>query len=205
MSRISCFVARLSVCSLLVICARPMAAQSTDSLPFRARQWGAEFSAGNGFGSAGLLRFHSARRALVLDIGGSASHGSRSAESTTTNSSGLDLRVGERFYRPITRRVVQFATIGVGARHSNNTTSVTWLGGTAEQKERMSAAGIFGGVGAGWMVTPQLSLGAAYEGRVDYARTHLEIRGSQSNDRTEDLNQVQFSFGNVALRVTLYF
>lgn len=46
--------------------ARGTEAQGADSSIFRAKQWGAEFNAGSGFSGAGILRFLTSRRALVV-------------------------------------------------------------------------------------------------------------------------------------------
>lgn len=199
-------IARLFALSLAIVAARPIAAQSTDSLPFRARQWGAEFSASSGFGSAGLLRFHTSRRALLLDAGGTITRQSKSDAARADNSAAARLRIGERFYRPVARRVVQFATVGVGASHDDATTSVpTFTGTMGEQTQRQWATGVFGGVGAAWMVTPALSLGATYEAELNYVSSTTEVRRIAGDDLNAKQHSVVAHVGDVALRVTLFF
>lgn len=48
---------------------------TTETTPFRRGQWAAQFSGGFSFGSLGFLKFSSPRRALVLDLRVSGSHG----------------------------------------------------------------------------------------------------------------------------------
>lgn len=100
--------------ALPVLTARAQA-PAADSTGFRAGQWGAELSLGSNLGNtagAGALRFHTARRALLLDMTRQVLRQSGDAPLSQTETFGR-LRLGTRWYRPVTRQVLQSFTVGV--------------------------------------------------------------------------------------------
>lgn len=144
-----------------------MRAQSptADSTGSRAGQWGAEFSLGSNLGSsagAGVLRFHTERRALVLDGAVQVSRQSVNTPLTETQSFGR-LRLGTRWYRPVARQVLQSLTLGVHlSRDQREQNQVYAFPPEATQTRSTSTGGgVFVELGGSWMVTSHLRLGAA--------------------------------------------
>ncbi len=196
----------IRVAAVLLILGAPLglAAQSTDSLPFRAGQWGAEFSASQSFGSAGLLRFRSNRSAWLLDVSASIRSGTRTGNLTTTDRSSVDLRVGPRWYRPIGARLLQFASVGPSVSYLSEESNAGSVQQVYQLDQHSTAFGLFGELGAAWLVTPQLSLGAAWQARAGYARvtTDQSVQGFDGHGKA---SQTFADLGTVTLRVSLYF
>ncbi len=206
--RINGLVALALFCGILPLAAtRAHAqAQAADSTGFRAGQWGAEFSLGSGAlnsTGAGVLRFTSARRALVLDVQGQLSRDTGDGDSRQTQS-GLRVRLGTRWYRSLSRNVLQSLTVGVLASHDRR----EWRNSSliqvpaANTRSTFTGGGAFAELGGSWMVTPQLSLGAAWQGSVQYSRgTQRTVSGNPTftapNERTTSINA---SLGGVVLR-----
>ena len=95
------------VATLILAMATPAGAQQVDSLPFRAGQWGAEFTAAD-FRGVGVLRFTSPRHAWLIDVQGRFTRQSGDADQiekfeVVTDSDALQLRVGWRRCRHLTR------------------------------------------------------------------------------------------------------
>lgn len=180
-------------------------AQATDSLPFRAGQWGAEFSATGSFGSVGLLRFRSNRSAWLIDVGGNVRSGTQSDYVTSTDRSSVDLRVGPRWYRPIGPRLMQFATVGPTIGYSYEKSSGGLAGQEIMLTQHSFGAGIFGELGAAWLVTPQLALGAAWQARAGYSRVTTDHSQEPNFQADGKASQLFADFGSATLRVSLHF
>ncbi len=179
-------------------------AQTADSLPFRAGQWGAEFSVNQSFGSAGLLKFRSKRTAWMFDISTSIRSGTHSGNLSGTDHSAADLRIGPRWYRPIASRLFQYASLGPSVGYSRDESS-SESGNTRNTfTQRSTSYGLFGELGAGWLVSPQLSLGASWGARAGYSRvtTNQSIQNFEYGGRS---SQGFADLGIVSLRLGLFF
>lgn len=202
----------------------PMAlpAQATDSLPFRAGQWGAEFSASHGFGGIGLMRFSSPGRAWFFNVqagytaSGSDEEPPLSTQFGESDSQGgsASVRLGHRWFRPAGARVVQQLTLGidVGGAHSSRDAAVDSLR-AFDLVQGNRSLGAFAEVGAAWMVTPKLALGAAYGMGARYFSSdadNVRLRHVGSGGPVYDLARQRVSgfdayLGQFSLRAALYF
>jgi hypothetical protein len=189
---------------LLLSVPAALSAQDADVLPFRAGQWGAEFIASGGFNGAGVLRFLAPGRALVLE--GAASRSEIDYQRATDRTlTGIQLRLGHRWYRPAHARVVQSLTIGVSGQRSSERYDENLEVG--ELSARATSGGAFAEVGAAWMVAPQLSLGASWGGALQYVRSTSVIRPVPAPAQTETVRgrQLNATIGQLGLRVSLFF
>ncbi len=186
-------------------------APAADSTGFRAGQWGAEFSLGSNLGSStgvGVLRFHTGRRALVLDVAGQVSRQSGNAPLTQTQSFAR-LRLGTRWYRPVAGKVLQSLTLGVlmsrDQRAQKNLNLIS--GASAQTRSTLTGGGPFAELGGSWMVTSQLSLGAAWQGDILYSRGTQRTVGGDSTVRVPDVRTTLWSasLGQLVLRAGVYF
>lgn len=190
--------------------ARAQSAPS-DSTGFRAGQWGAEFTLGTGSGIAsgvGALRFFSDRRALLVDVNGRFTRASGDGPLKSTESI-LNVRIGPRWYRPVKGRVLQYVSLGVIASHERreNPVFMSSLDPTTQFTTKSVGGGAFGEVGGSWMVTSQLSLGAAWQGTLQYARNTQDARnfGGSILVPASRSNVWSASFGSLALRAGVFF
>lgn len=187
------------------------AQEAADSTGFRTGQWGAEFSLGSNLGSptgVGVLRFHAARRALVLDVAGEVARQSGNAPLTETLSIAR-LRLGTRWYRPVTRQVLQSLTLGVlMSRDQRTQQHRNMLSGSSTQvRSSLTGGGLFAELGANWMVTSHLSLGAAWQGDVLYTRGTQRTVGGDATMPVPDVSMTRWSasLGQLVLRAGVYF
>lgn len=206
---------RLAVLAGTLLLTFPFAAHAqsatADTTGFRAGQWGAEFTLGTGNGVAsgvGALRFFSDRRALLLDVNGRFTRASGDAPLRGTESS-LNLRIGPRWYRPVKGRVLQYISVGVIASHDRreNPIFTSSLDPITQWTMKSYGGGAFGEVGGSWMVTSQLSLGASWQGAVQYGRNTQDARnlGGTVVSPASSSNLWNASFGSLALRAGVFF
>lgn len=174
-----------------------------DTLPFHKGQWAAQFVAGTQFVSAGVLHFRSPRSAWLID--GSV-HYSRIERrdnylvdtlivpltSTAWSATGT-VRFGLRSYRPLGDATQLFVTYGLmlqgggGENTSLGQTTDTWSWG----------AGVFGELGANYMITPHIGLGAA---------AGLQAAYSQSGfAKSADTREIAVSGALLSLQLGIYF
>lgn len=131
---------------------------TADSLPFRRGQWGAEFGIDDGTVGIGVLRFRSPRKAWLID--GAVSAGWSDIESSfggddDRTSVFVGLRAGPRSYRPIATGSAGYIGMGLSGGYG-------WAA-SAGNRYRSWDAGAFGELGAIYLVTRRLSLGAQVE------------------------------------------
>jgi hypothetical protein len=164
----------LALASLVVLAsllAQPAASQETqrppnaiqpaatdDSLPFRRGQWGAEFGIDDGTVGIGVLRFRSPRKAWLID--GAVSAAWSDAESSFSGDDSrtsvfVRVRTGPRSYRVITAGSAGYLGMGLSAGYG-------WAA-TTGNRYRSWDAGAFSELGAIYLVTRRLSLGAQIE------------------------------------------
>lgn len=209
--RHSGFIGLVALVGLLPTVSARAQAPITDATGFRAGQWGAEFSLGTSAVSptgAGVLHFHSARRALVLDVSGQVSRQSGDIPWTQTQSAAR-LRLGTRWYRPVSRSVLQSLTLGVLVSREQRELQTVSLpqGPSAQTRSTSTGGGGFAEVGGSWLVTPQLSLGAAWQGNVLYARGTQRTVLADPALRSPDVRTTLWSasLGTLVLRAGVYF
>jgi len=150
----------------LSIRASAAAAQTSDALAFRRGQWGTEFTVSSGFTAVGVLRFNSPTRALFINVSGLITH--QTSSNTVAYPSGdtrrVDVRLGSRSYRALEPRVYRMVTLGLIA----NYTFSRLEHGTSRVTDEVFGGGVFGEIGATWLVTPHLGLGAKAEATLGY-------------------------------------
>jgi len=176
----------------------PGCAQTGDSLAFHKAQWGTEFNFGFGFVAAGVLYFTSPTHAFLLDIGTGYARSSGSARSGAYSASAVSVatRVGTRAYRAFGRRLYRLTTVGVSVAYSRNESTQDTLRFNSEG----IGAGLFADLGATWLVTPHLGIGAKAGATITYTRaTFTGSFGSGSE------NRLRISVGDVALVGQVYF
>jgi hypothetical protein len=204
-------IALAALTSALPVLAVRAQAPAADSTGFRAGQWGTEFTLGSNLGNptgVGALRFHNARRALLLDVLGRVSRQAGDAPWTESQTFGR-LRLGTRWYRPVTRQVLQSFTLGALMSRDRLTQQQRFagIGDSAQTRYSSTGGGLFAELGANWMVTTHLSLGAAWTGDVLYSRI---IRRSEGGEGTlfppnASTRQWTASLGQLSLRAGVYF
>ena len=141
---------------------------------FHRGQWGTDFTIGNGFFGAGLIRFRGPARALVLGLGGQFATGSSTGTlgAPALHEVVVNLSLGARRYHAFAPRLLVYRTLGLAGSYQRNsessaapTTTVTWT------------AGVFAAGGAGWMVTPHLALGAEWRLTASFGRQTISGAG----------------------------
>ena len=175
--------------------------------PFRRGQWAAQFQMGSGFTSVGFLKFRSPTRAIVLDLRLTGSH----EEATRTDTSGTQfvglnssaltqLRWGFRSIHAMETRVVSHHTLGLLAGFDHGAARGP---GFTTQSNAWSA-GVFGDLGATYLVTPKFGLGVlatvalGYTNRVTTLQTTTEKRSARNW-------AIDGEAVNAALVATLFF
>lgn len=173
--------------------------------PFRGGQWAAQFQAGSSFGSLGFVKFGSPTRALVLDVRLGGAH----SESSVTDSAGsrfagltstafMELRFGWRRYRGGELKVATHYTLGVlgGLDHRASRDLVAAFEGNGW------TAGLFGDIGATYLVTPRLGLGALAAASLTYSARTTEYKPSNFESHGWQIGATAVSASLVA---TLFF
>ena len=176
-----------------------------DTLPFHKRQFGAQFTGGFNFVSAGMLYFRSNRSAWLLDADFTLSYGkSNSTSSDTLYSSfsntqtygAIATRAGIRTYYPMGPASQFFTTFGGVVRWSGGT-----VRGDLEGNDFLIGGGIFGEIGANYMLNNHLGLGATAGANLTY--NHQEQHGV--NGFSNVTNFLSMSGALLALQLGIYF
>jgi hypothetical protein len=178
-------VFRSTVWCALVVSPTLATAQETasDTVPFRAHQWAAQFAGGLTFASLGVLRFTAPHHAWLLDFhfAGGHSHDRTYANDTLmangyASDASVDARIGRRFYQGRGKSVVSFQTVGAlgGFTHHCAASSAPFAGGSCSNGWK---AGAFGEVGAAYLVTRRFSIGGAATVLFSYQRVTSKASG----------------------------
>lgn len=141
----------------------------TDSLPFHAGQWAAQFTGGASFASLGVLKFGAPTRALVLDVSLSGSHREHFTGDTLAgidSQASLDLRLGRRWYRPVADKVVALHSFGIQTGYSHFVTTSPFSRLSQEGWD----VGPFAELGAVYLITPHFGIGATGTAFITYMR-----------------------------------
>lgn len=193
-----------SLTPLVVLIPLTLAAQesSLDTAGFRAGQWGVQVGTSGSLMNVGILHFSSPRSAWLLrvDFFGQFLNGSQTTLGTTSDANErlveVGLGVGKRFYQAPRHKVRSFQSIGVAGSYLDQKQN---LGGSPFTFSTWSA-GPFAEVGAGFWITPNLSLGATATANAGYSH-----RKNDSPSNTLSENGWFVSGVNVFLVVGLYF
>jgi hypothetical protein len=206
------FTLRASLILLLAGCPFAAAAQdapASDTTPFHQRQWAAQFAGGLNLVTLGALRFTAPTRAWLVDFsftGGHAHSTDRLSDTAVvqgfSSQANVALRLGRRFYQGRGRSVVSFQTLGVlggfvhdcggsqgGGSFSGSSCNNGWT------------AGVFGELGAAYLITPRFSIGGAATVSFDYQRT----TGSASGGATYTRWSYQGTLHGASFQATVYF
>lgn len=202
---------------LMTVMSTPVGAQSTDSLPFRAGQWAAEFSAAD-FSGVGALRFTNPRRAWLVDVQGrfyrqSGNNDQPNDFVLVSDTDAFQLRMGRRSYGMLAPRVVRQVTLGLIGSYGTSDVRPAALSVNApisfETARTDYAAGVFAELGAQWMITPNLGFGAAWTATVQAGRSQVERLSAQLPGgvlrTTTGVNTISGTLGALSVRGTLYF
>ncbi|MGA2384593.1 MAG: hypothetical protein ABSG61_14295 [Gemmatimonadales bacterium] len=145
------------VAVMAAIPAVPLWGQSSDSSVFHRGQWGADFDISGGFVGAGLIHFRSPTQAAVLALSGGVS------TAGSGNTSQVNLSLGARRYHAFASQLYFYRTFGIAGSYSHS-----FAGGGSGTTTNTWGGGLFGELGAGWLVTPHLALGAAWRLSASY-------------------------------------
>jgi hypothetical protein len=179
------FVFRSTVWCALVLSPTLATGQETasDTVPFRAPQWAAQFAGGVTFPSLGVLRFTAPSHAWLLDFhfSGGHSHDRAYANDTLladgyTSNASVDARIGRRFYQGRGKSVVSFQTVGAlgGFTHDCSASTEPFAGSSCANGW---TAGAFGELGAAYLVTRRFSIGGAATVLFSYQRATRKASG----------------------------
>lgn len=193
-----------------LVCLAPIAALElsaqqapADTTDFHKGQWAAQFTAGTTFQSAGVLLFRSKQSAWLFDASLNYRNGGATTDTLTENgwSGAATIRAGLRGYKPIAPSTLFFGTIGLLLQGSQDHQVASF------ESSDLTTWGVggFGEVGANYMITPHLSLGAAASVRVLYLETRItgSVGGSGTTGTTG--SQFQASLGLLSLVAAIYF
>lgn len=191
-------------------------AQQADSLPFRTGQWGVEFTAAD-FAGVGALRFLSARNALLFNVQGritrqSGSNNDNASLHLVNDSDEVQARFGWRRYAPLAPRIVRHVGLGVQAFRGSSEQQIGSLSTSVLDIPLIHSItegfGAYAEVGAQWMITRNLSLGASWSASASATRQYQETvtLGQQTPRRTERTT-TGFTglLGPLAVRAAIYF
>jgi hypothetical protein len=208
-------LARLALIASLAapLAAAPLAAQSSDTtgaLPFRAGQWATQFGFDGSFVSAGALRFRSQRSAWVVDVFARAEHYTYENGPAAVNDDeaeatdlGAVLQLGLRRYRPVATRTNAFA--GAGLYGSTFVNRTPFDGASVLYTQREGAAGVYGELGATWMVARNLGLSGATQLVATYNWARVEQPAGFGGTVTLDAKGYGVQLARTRLMVTVYF
>ena len=194
--------------------AAPLAAQGSDTsaaLPFRAGQWATQFGFDGSFLSAGALRFRSPRTAWVIDAFAAVNRWTYdsppSAVDVTEERDGTDigaaLQLGMRRYRAIAPRANAFSSVGLHGRTFVSRTAL--LSSPGLYTQRSGAAGLYGEVGATWMVSRNLGLSGATQLIATYNWESYEQPSGFGESAKLEATGYGLQLARTRLMVTVFF
>ena len=174
---------------------------SSDSLPFRAGQWGAEFFLRDGTGVT-ALRFRDADRAWIGTVSGELQRSD--AERSEQRRHVATLQFGHRWYQPSARRAVApFWGLGLGAIVFSDRREVR-VGSEGSSPAISDDSSVSLGEGGSTRAeggrAPRLAVGAAWRVGASGRRT-----GTGRGSATPASTIYSVRANPVALRATLYF
>ena len=193
--------------------AAPLAAQGSDTtgaLPFRAGQWATQFGFDGNFVSAGALRFRSPRSAWVVDAFVRANkytykHGPAAVDDTELEGTDFAaaLQFGVRRYRAVATRTNAFA--GAGLFGSTSVNRIPFGTIPALYTQRDGGAGLYGELGATWMVSRNLGLSGATQLTATYNWAKVEQPAGFGGTETLEATGYGVQLARSRLMVTVFF
>jgi hypothetical protein len=202
---------RLALCCVLAtspaLATGQEVAPPSDSIPFHQHQWAAQFGGGTNFLSLGFLRFTAPNRAWLIDFhftGGHSHHYSYANDTLAaqgfTSNADVNARIGRRFYQTHGKAVVSFQTLGAvgGFTHRCAEDTPPTVGSCANGW----TAGVFGELGAAYLVTRRFSIGGAGTLGFSYERTTFKAVGAGVVSREWSY---QASIQGLSFAATVYF
>ena len=170
-------------------------AQAPDSLRFHRGEWGVEFNIANGFFGAGALHFTSPTHAWLAALDGEYTHDHASGPLLQSfNFASVALELGTRGYHSFNPRLYRVTTLGAILNYSRQTA------GNGSSTLTTDGIGLFGDLGATWLVTPHLGIGARWRASVAY--THGKATGAGA---TTVVDAETVTAATVLLTGQLYF
>lgn len=179
---------------------------ASDSTPFRAGQWAAQFGVSSGYASLGVLKFTAPTRAWLLDVRLSGGHENREFRSTSPDTTikqwesdaSVTLRLGRRFYASARDHVVGLYSIGASGGFAH---SAGGQGQGSGGETNGWNVGVFFELGGSYLVTRRLSLGALGSASLSYSRF---VSRASTGARNES-RRYGGSLNAVSLVATVYF
>lgn len=194
------------IAALLPHAALAQAPATSDSLPFRSGQWGAQFAVSSGMPAVGVLRFRSPSSAWLLNADLEAASADQSADTEERSSTGAygSIQLGIREYRPVAARVARYHGAGVLLAYQRQSTESDEPS-IFRNDFRAFGPGAYGELGASYLVTRHLSLGATTRLEMRYSRGTQEI--TQPDGSVNETRTTGFSarVGGIRLVGTLLF
>jgi hypothetical protein len=188
--------------SLLPMC---LAAQesSSDTSGLHAGQWGVQVGTSGSLMNLGILRFTGPRSAwmLLVDFNGQFLSGTQTdALGSTSDAKDRSVTVavglGKRFYQAPRDKVRSFQSIGLAGGYNDQKQTIAGNEYTFDTWN----AGLLGELGAGYWVTPNLSLGGTATASAGYLHRKTDGPGNKMDENGWFVSGV-----NVFLIVGLYF
>jgi hypothetical protein len=183
-----------------------LAQEPADTLPFRAHQWGFLFTGGSSFAGLGALKLTAPNRAWIFNVGGSAVHSRNdvpfspdTTDTHTQTAESFSLRLGRRFYQARGHEVVSYQTVGISGGVSRFCSHDSLAGLNNSDCSTGWLAGVFGELGAQYLLTPRLSIGGQFTAGVTYQFSR------DSNALPSRIWSVELSFGQVGFGGAIYF
>lgn len=199
----------LPLAAAFLVAAAPAGAQQGDTtaVPFRPGQWGSQFSFDGQFVSAGFLRFRSPTAAWVLDGGLSIERVSveddEVADDRDVANDAFFLQLGHRRYGPVAARVNSYRGFGVfGSAYRDEQPQ---FGGPQQLEQTGGQAGAYAELGATWMVTPHLGLGAGAQVNASYRWSEYRITAPFDGEQSQKATGWGIDVGRVRARVSFFF
>jgi hypothetical protein len=129
-----------------------------------------------------------------MNISTDYNHSSGSGTAPSTTGTGVAVDLGMRAHHAFGRRLYRLTTFGMFLGYSRQTIS------TNNSKTETIGVGPFADLGATWLITPHLGIGAQWRAVISY--THARATGAFGSATA---NQVQISLGHIQLAGQLYF
>jgi hypothetical protein len=203
-----CRVPLVLVCACVLLAhSRSLAAQATadtTTASFRQAEWGVGFLLRNNVTDAGILRFSTPTRALVLDGSGSFDRTSQIGAGVfgtdqTAQSTSVSAQLGPRWYHAITGHVARYLGFGVSGAYEHSQLSDT------PNHTNVWSMGAYGEIGMQYLITRYLGLG--WRGTISATRYDANTTAATTQGVTSRQEATSYHLGLDAVQLTgtIYF